>query len=66
MKQYDVYQLLKSDNFEFVGVFEANTPFDAAEKAEKQLGLKNCTMRAFVTGSERSEKFAKSLNLIAQ
>ena len=50
MKQYDVYQLLKSDKFEFVGVFEANTPFDAADKAEKELQLKNCTMKALVTG----------------
>lgn len=58
MKNYDVYQLLKSDKFEFVGVFEANFPFDASEKAEKQLQLKNCTMKALVTGSERAEKFA--------
>jgi hypothetical protein len=59
MKNYDVYKISASDKVEFIGVFEAQDPFSAVERAEKEHSIKNSTMKAFVTGSDRAEKFAK-------
>lgn len=54
MKQYDVYTISNSGKVEFVGVFEASTPFAAMDRA----GMKNCTMKALPTGSDKAIKFA--------
>ncbi len=58
MKNFDVYKINNSGKATFLGVFEAAMPFSATEKAQKELGIGNCTMQAFVTGSPRAEMFA--------
>lgn len=59
MKNYDVYTITgASDKVEFIGVFEASTPIEASEAAKAAKNIKNCTMVAFKTGSERANQFA--------